>query len=81
MKFNINETVRVKLTDFGRATLIQKAENLEKMYGFRIRKHPYPKEDADGYSTWQMWKLMEDLGQYVGLGYQLPFETEIILNV
>lgn len=81
MKLNINQTVRVKLTDFGREILTQRAENLEKLYGFKVRSKPYPEEDAEGYSTWQLWHLMEDLGQYVKLGYNLPFETEIILDV
>lgn len=63
MKFNINDTVRVRLTDYGRAAL-------------RGEFKP-PKQDEDGWSDWQLWALMQAFGDRVNVGFPLCFETEI----
>jgi len=67
MKFNINENVKVKLTDYGKEIL----RNNNYHYFYPI------KEGNEGWSKWQLWALMEELGSYCGLGKSLPFETEI----
>jgi len=67
MKFNINDRVRVKLTKVGRDIL--KSDN----GAFHIPK----KEDADGWSSWQLWVLMQTFGGHSMGGMDLPFETEI----
>lgn len=61
VKINLNDKVRVKLTDHGRAVC-------QKHWG-----EP-PKEDADGWSTWQLWVLMQEFGQHMYLGCPSPFE-------
>ena len=65
MDFNINNKVRVKLTDYGRQAL--------------ARQHNGLKEDAEGWSEWQLWHLMQELGHLCCLGCQVPFETTIQL--
>jgi hypothetical protein len=64
MKFNVNNLVRVKLTDHGKKILQNDAINL-------------PKEDKDGWSEWQLWGLMSNFGQYLYNGCELPFEINI----
>jgi hypothetical protein len=66
IEFNINHSVQVRLTERGRAIL--RAGNIDA-----------PEEDADGWSRWQMWCLMEALGEHVHIGANPPFETTIRL--
>ena len=76
MKLNINDKVHVKLTDYGRRKL---KEDHEKFFSGNLDKFPHrPKEeDENGWSEWQLWSLMHDLGPYLVLGFEPPFEPEI----
>jgi hypothetical protein len=76
--FNINDTVRVKLTDFGRQALQRQHVEFWASVG-RAEPYPHtpPKEDAEGWSEWQLHSLMHELGHLSCLGGPLPFETEI----
>jgi hypothetical protein len=73
--FNINDYVRVKLTDHGR-----------KVYAadFRTRvPEPAPfrpiKEDADGWSVLQLWSLMDVFGKHCVPCELPPFNTTVEL--
>ncbi len=66
MKFNINNSVRVKLTEKGLKALRESHS-----------PHSPPEEDADGWSTWQLWVLMEEIGPHIHGGFGCPIETEI----
>jgi hypothetical protein len=76
MRFNINDKVRVKLTDHGRAVMAanhaELLESLPKLPAFAL-----PKEDADGWSEWQLWHLMSEFGQHMINGAPLCFEATI----
>lgn len=81
MRFNINHNVRVKLTEDGRALhrknhddLVAHALSLGAKQGWDYRA---PKEDADGWSEWQLWILMQEFGPHITHGAKLPFETTI----
>lgn len=82
MKFNINNNVKVKLTDFGRKV---HRENHNKIFEFIPANCTYnyyndfykPLEDKNGWSTWQLWELMQIFGPYFFNGGEVPFETEI----
>lgn len=78
MDFNINYKVRVKLTDFGRQTLERQHV---KFWADADPGKPHPfeprEEDAEGWSEWQLWCLMKDLGSHCINGGRLPFETGI----
>ena len=80
MDFNINDKVRVKLNDFGREALAR--QHIE-FWARTGRPAPYdytpPKEDTEGWSEWQLWALMQDLGHLLQLGSNPPFETTIQL--
>jgi hypothetical protein len=75
--FNINNYIKVRLTDRGRAV---HRENYERLFhGHLIEKYPYqpPAEDKDGWSKWQAWDFMASFGPYMGNGLNAPAETEI----
>jgi len=75
--FNINELVRVKLTPLGREILASEARQFRRAHP--QVKNPYtpPKEDAEGWSNWILWRLMAQFGPHIGAGQQPPFETAI----
>lgn len=76
-EININEHVRVKLTELGR--LMLERQHAEFWTSTRRARPAYkpPEEDAEGWSDWQLWCLMQNFGQHCGLGLPLPFETTI----
>jgi hypothetical protein len=73
MRFNINHCVRVKLTQMGRNQ--HRAWHQQEYKGL-CEYHP-PREDAEGWSEWQLWVLMKELGQFLSWGPDQPIETEI----
>ena len=75
MEFNVNEKVRVILTDHGRA--MHRADHEKFWLSVRLEVPPYtpPKEDADGWSEWQLCELMEAFGPHTHLGSKICFET------
>lgn len=79
MMFNINHEVRVRLTNVGRKAHRENHDNLYKFMGEKANEFAYlpPKEDADGWSKWQLWELMREFGRCCGNGFPVPFETEI----
>lgn len=80
--FNINETVRVKLTDHGRKIHREHFRKLNATIPVTADlKYMPPKEDAEGWSEWQMWCLMEAFGPHIGMCREQPFETSIEFQV
>lgn len=76
--FNINDRVRVRLTDHGRAVHRKQYDllvgHLRNKDGF-----PYiaPVEDADGWSEWQLWSLMNTFGPHIWMTGEMCFATGI----
>lgn len=66
--FNINDPVWVRLTPRGLAE-IQKDAGLA-----AIHRH---REEVNGWTRWQLWELMAELGKFCYMGGRIPFETEI----
>jgi hypothetical protein len=80
--FNINDYVHVRLTAHGRECLRKNYDELASFYGGKLSwKFKLPKEDAEGWSKWQMHDLMDQLGKYVGMGREIPFETKIRVEI
>lgn len=79
--FNINSTVKVRLTKYGEELLKKDWEDFWNSFG-RLDEFPYkpPTPDADGYVEFQMWELMGRLGEYCGLADDLPFDTVILID-
>jgi len=76
MLFNINEFIKVKLTPKGIAVLKERHRNLQRKFP-KIGPFRMPQIDADGYTEYQMWDLMNTFGESIGLGFNIPFETTI----
>ncbi len=76
LEFNVNNYVWVKLTADGRRW---HRDWHGRHYGDILPYHP-PEEDADGWSKWQLWSLMQDFGEGIHLGGRVPFETTIRLE-
>lgn len=74
--FNINNWVSVKLTAEGRAHHRREYDRLAANAGASFVYRP-PNEDAQGWSRWQLWHLMEVFGPLCRLGYVLPFDPVI----
>ena len=82
--FNINNTVKVKLTEIGKQMLEQDYNKFWSAHGAGelLDKYPYEphKEDEDGYVEFQLWSLMYQLGKYCILGCEPPFDTVILID-
>ena len=81
-KFNINNYVKVKLTDYGVSVLKKHhdARNLESLaLGGEGLGEFELKVDQDGYYVTQLWKLMSIFGNHMFYGGNISFETNVIL--
>ena len=78
---NLNDIVSVKLTDYGLEILKKAHEDFMKQYSnVRIGEFEKPKTDKDGYTSFQLYELMNIFGPYLSAGTQeLPFETDILI--
>jgi hypothetical protein len=72
--FNINSSVRILLTDYGREVYMEAFERV----GLEVGP---PKEDADGWVTMQLWTVMELFGPHIHMGCKQPFSTQIEILV
>ena len=80
MKFNINDYVKVKLTEFGMDILRKQHKEL-KIFWPGLPDFEPPKEDKDGWSEHQLWTLMSHFGHTLSNGGEVPFELEIEIPV
>lgn len=80
MEFNINDIVKVKLTDVGLRIHKERWKVLNKRNPSVFHSYSPPVVDENGYTRYQMWELMERYGSAVGLAKHLPFETEIVIG-
>jgi hypothetical protein len=74
VKFNINDYVKVKLTDCGRKILEDQHTELKMVLP---DAEPLHKPDEDGLVKFQLWELMSIFGGHLFNGCQIPFETTI----
>ena len=77
MIFNINDNVKVKLTQHGKDVLKEKHRRFWADVGKQMAWYTPPEEDSEGWSEWQLWQLMGELGDELHMGCKMPFETEI----
>ena len=70
-----NDYVRVKLTAYGREVLRKQHDELVAAYPkSRLGGDGVPDEDADGWSVWQLWRLMAKLGPAMTAGRPHAFD-------
>jgi len=80
MDFNINRYVYVRLTSVGKEELKRQHEELKKMFPL-LEDYTERKEDVEGFSEWQLYYLMSKLGHMFVMGRDVPFETNIKIEV
>ena len=80
-QLNVNSTVKVRLTNYGKAVLEEQHNELWSSLGVR-NQFPYipKKEDENGFVEFQLWELMGKLGKECDLGGELAFETTILID-
>jgi hypothetical protein len=84
MKINLNQKVKVKLNPTGKDIYFHKNDWLMELFlktdGFcpDYLCREYPKEDSSGYSSFQLWELMNIYGKHISMTNS-PFEDMNIL--
>ena len=81
--YNINNMIKVKLTEHGKAILSQEESriaNVLKNLNFSDADNYSPySEDEDGYIKFQMWDFMRIFGSHFDLGCPLIIENNEII--
>lgn len=81
MKINLNDFVKVKLTDLGKDIYYHRFDALNDYYGREVLKPSFPEEDENGYASFPLWEFISIYGQYIGMGKPNVIEPiEIILE-
>ena len=80
-KFNINDEVKVRLTEQGKAVLQkQLAERVQRWNCENRCPYQSRTKDANGYIKFQLWELMHLFGNDLYNGCQVPFETTLLID-
>jgi hypothetical protein len=79
MKVNVNNEVKIRLTDEGRKILMEAHDKRNEEHNGAFGDYAPPREDQFGWSTWQLWHLMREFGPHMYNGCKVPFEAEIEL--
>jgi len=76
IEFNMNDYVKVKLTEIGKKELERQHH---KVYEECVYKQPYEPmlPDKDGWYKFQFHDLMHKFGRLMFMGSNLPFETTV----
>ena len=77
MLFNINNYIRVKLTECGRRILKREHDSLMKLLPESAQRPFEIMEDEDGWYKGQAWSIISTFGSHMRMGGDPPFETEI----
>lgn len=67
IRINLNEPIKVKLTDWGKEIYYHKYDKINQIAGREICKPRFPKEDENGYTEFQLWCFMELYGEHIGV--------------
>lgn len=72
---NLNDRVRIKLTDLGREVVVK---NHNALYGDKAHLYPVdmPVPNDDGWCEMQLWEVMREFGEHMSLGGKPVIETE-----
>ena len=84
MRININESIKVKLTDWGKEIFYHRYDEINEFWHKIVCKPSFPKEDADGYTEFILWDFMHLYGNYMVMGkpevikpLEIVYETDI----
>ena len=67
MRLNLNDNIKVKLTEHGKDIYYHQYDRTNAFLGRELCKPSYPKVDEDGYTTFQLWCFMELYGIHMGM--------------
>jgi hypothetical protein len=67
MRLNLNDNIKVKLTEHGKDIYYHQYDRTNAFLGSELCKPSYPKVDEDGYTTFQLWCFMELYGVHMGM--------------
>lgn len=70
IEINLNETIRVKLTDLGKDIYYHQLDELLKALkgrGISSIQPTMPQVDADGFTSMQLWRFIELYGSHIGM--------------
>ena len=67
IRINLNEPIKVKLTDWGKKIFLHQYDRVNKAVGREVCKPEYPTEDENGYTEFQLWRFMELYGEHMGM--------------
>lgn len=70
MALNLNETIKVKLTDLGKEIYYHQHDQLDEYLrgrGFKGLERHFPAVDKDGYTSFQLWSFIELYGPHMGM--------------
>lgn len=77
IKINLNEMIKVKLTDHGKDIFYHQFDEINEFVG-RVALEPhYPEVDENGYTKFQLWQFIDQYGEHIGVGKKpiiMPFE-------
>lgn len=84
-KFNLNDRVRVKLTDVGRAEYKRHSDEINNWISGRnadpsILIPTEPTLDAEGFFETELWNAMKLFGERCGNGMPVPIETVFFIK-
>ena len=78
VRISLNEKIKVKLTDFGKAIYYHQYDGISKCMP-NPRKPKLPQEDANGFCSFQLWVFMELYGKYMVMGRPNVIDPLVIL--
>lgn len=67
IRINLNEPIKVKLTDWGKEIYYHQYDRINQIAGREICKPKFPKEDENGYTEFQLWCFIELYGIHIGM--------------
>lgn len=68
MKINLNDCIKVKLTDYGQQIYYNMWVEINKSIGKNVIEPYYKKVDDNGYSEFQLWDFMNIYGKFTFAG-------------
>lgn len=78
-KINMNEGVKIKLTDYGLKILEDDFKRLKDNFPSITHKYTPPTIDKDGYTVMQLHCVMATFGQYFEMAMaEYPFDLDIV---
>ena len=79
MNINLNNNVKVKLTQYGKEILKHNHQELSNKLTYQLGSYKEPTEDSEGYVQMQLWVVMSTFGPYLSMSGTLPIDTEIVI--